>query len=252
MMSENAMNIEFIPVENSGAGCIEPIPATKEIPKWFKKMPPLRRFFNKDDENEKKDFTVKKCIPILDAFTTGYYLVTKYDSYWSLDEDGTHECRCDAKLVEGDSKPITMHPYEQIRDIELGGIYNEYAYKFTSPYVIKTPPGYSCILTHPFNQVSPFLTLTGVVDTDSHPLAVQFPFLMIKNYEGVIKKGTPIVQIIPFKRDDWTHSIPKPTTLHVQESSLRHDEFGRGRYDMDGNATGGEYKNKYRSKKKYL
>ena len=52
-----------------------------------------------DGENEKKDFTVKKCIPILDAFTTGYYLVTKYDSYWSLDEDGTHECRCDAKLV---------------------------------------------------------------------------------------------------------------------------------------------------------
>jgi hypothetical protein len=251
-MTENIMNIEFIPVENFGQGCVEPIPAIKQIPKWYKKMTPLRRFLNIDDENEKKDYTVKKCIPVLDAFTTGYYLVTKYDSYWNVDEDGTHECKCDAKLIEGGNKPITMHPYEQIRDIELGGVYNEYAYKFTNPYLIKTPPGYSCIFTHPFNQVSPFLTLTGVVDTDMHPLAVQFPFLMMKNYEGVIKKGTPIVQIIPFKRDEWTYSINKPNTLDVQESSLRHSQFESGRYNSDGDPTGGEYKNKYRIKKKYL
>lgn len=251
-MSNESLNIEFIPVEKYGIGCVEPRPATKEIPKWYKNMPPLRRFYYPDNENESKDFTAKKCIPILDAFTTGYYLVTKYDSIWSLDEDGTHECKCPAKLVDGDSKPITMHPWEQIRDIELGGIYNEYAYKFTSPYVIKTPPGYSCIFTHPFNQVSPFLTLTGIVDTDMHPLAVQFPFLMIKNYEGVIKKGTPIVQIIPFKRDDWTHSIVEPNKLHIQDSSKSHHEFGIGRYDDNGKPVGGEYKNKYRSKKKYL
>ena len=246
------MNIEFLPVENHGIECVKPMPANREIPQWYKKMSPLRRFFNKEDENEKKDLTIKRCIPVLDAFTTGYYLVTQYDSFWSVDDDGTHECQCDAKLVEGGSKPITMHPYEQVGDIELGGIYNEYAYKFTSPYVIKTPPGYSCIFTHPFNQVSPFLTLTGVVDTDMHPLAVQFPFLMIKNYEGVIKSGTPIVQIIPFKRDDWTHSIEEPTNLDVQESSLRHSEFESGRYGQDGKPAGGEYKNKYRSKKKYL
>jgi hypothetical protein len=244
-------NIEFIPVENFGRGCVEPIPSSRNIPKWYKRMPSVRKFWN-EDPDEKADYTVKKCIPILDAFTTGYYLVTKYDSYWTVDEDGTHECKCDAKLVEGGSKPITMHPYEQIRGLELQGMYNEYAYKFTNPFVIKTPPGYSCIFTHPFNQVSPFLTLTGVVDTDMHPLAVQFPFLMAKNYEGVIKSGTPIVQIIPFKRDEWTHSVKTPNKLDIQESSLRHNEFGRGRYDMDGNPVGGEYKKKYRVKKKYL
>lgn len=251
-MELETMNIEFLPVENFGKGCVEPIPATKDIPEWYRKMSPLRRFFNREDKNEKKDYTIKKCIPVLDAFTTGYYLVTKYDSYWSVDEDGTHQCQCDAKLVDGGSKPITMHPYEQIRDIELGGLYNEYAYKFTSPYLIKTPPGYSCIFTHPFNQISPFLTLSGVVDTDKHPLAVQFPFLMLKNYEGKIKSGTPIVQIIPFKRNDWTHSIPEPSRLDIQDSSLRHSEFEMGRYDNNGNPIGGEYKKKYRSKRKYL
>lgn len=251
-MNKDSINIEFIPVENYGKGCIEPIPATKEIPKWYKKISPLRKFYYPDDENEKADLTIKKCIPILDAFTTGYYLMTKYESTWKIDEDGTHECTCPAKLVDGDNKPITMHPWEQIRDIELGGIYNEYAYKFTSPYVIKTPPGYSCIFTHPFNQISPFLTLTGVVDTDLHPLAVQFPFLMLKNWEGTIKKNTPIVQIIPFKRDDWNYSVVEPNRLHVQENSRVHHEFGTSRYDRYGNPSGGEYKNKYRIKKKYL
>jgi hypothetical protein len=250
-MLEETLNIEFLPVEKPGTGCIEPMPAYKEIPKWYKGMPSLRKFWNKYDENEKPDLTIKKCIPVLDAFTTGYYLVTKYDSIWRVDEDGDHECKCDAKLVEGGSKPITMHPWEQIRDIELGGLYNEYAYKFSSPFVIKTPPGYSCIFTHPFNLVSPFLTLTGVVDTDMHPLAIQFPFLMLKNWEGVIKAGTPIVQIIPFKRDDWSHSVPSPNNLDIQENSLRHSEFGDSRYDPQGNPVGGEYKKKYRSKKRY-
>ena len=246
------MKIEFIEVEGGGAGCIEPIPSIKEIPQWYKKMPPLRRLFSRHNLEDSMEFTVKKCIPILDAFTTGYYLVTKYDSYWSIDEDGNHECTCDTKLVEGGSKPITMHPYEQIRDIQLGGLYKEYAYKFSNPFVIKTPPGYSCIFTQPFNQISPFLTLTGVVDTDQHPLAVQFPFLMLEGFEGHIKKGTPIVQIIPFKREDWELSIPKLTKLELQDNSRAQTEFEQSRYCEDGSVAGGEYKKKYRSKKKYL
>lgn len=246
------MNVEFLQIEKNGVGAIKPVPAVKEIPKWYKDMPPFRRLFNLNNPSQNNDFTIKKCIPVLDAFTTGYYLVTKYDSYWSVDDEGNHECKCDAKLVDGGSKPITMHPWEQLRGIELGGLYNEYAYKFTSPYVIKTPPGYSCILTHPFNQISPFLTLTGVVDTDMHPLAVQFPFLMLKNWEGVIKSGTPIVQVIPFKREDWSYSVTNPNSLEIQESSLSHSEFESTRYDKDGLPVGGEYKKKYRKKKKYL
>jgi hypothetical protein len=242
-------NIEFMAVENSGQGCVKPIPATKEIPEWYRKLPALR-FLRRN--STKQDFTVKKCIPILDAFTTGYYLVTTYDSDWYIDSEGNYECKCDAKLVEGGSKPITMHPWEQIRDIELGGIYDEYAYKFSNPYLIKTPPGYSCIFTHPFNQISPFLTLTGVVDTDMHPLAVQFPFLMLKNWEGRIKAGTPIVQIIPFKRDEWNLDNKEPTTKDRQISSQRHQEFESYRYDDSGNPIGGQYKKKYREKKRYL
>lgn len=241
--------IEFIPIEDSGKNSLEAMPAIKKIPNWFKRIPPLRKLGG----DSTADYTVKKCTPVLDAFTTGYYLVTKHDLYWSIDEEGQHVCQCDASLVEGGGKPVTMHPFDQIKDIELSDIYNEYAYKFASPYVIKTPPGYSCIFTHPFNQVSPFYTLTGVVDTDMHPLAVQFPFLMIKGFEGKISAGTPIVQIIPFKREEWKMDDVVPNKIHKKESAIAHSDFDASRYDMSTRTPkGGEYKKKYRVNKKYL
>lgn len=241
--------IEFIPVETYGKHSLEPIPAIKKMPNWFKMMPPLRKL----GEDQPLDFTIKKCTPVLDAFTTGYYLITKYDLNWSINENGEHVCQCHEKLVIEGHKPVTMHPFDQIKDIELNEIYNEYAYKFCNPYVIKTPPGYSCIFTHPFNQISPFYTLTGVVDTDMHPLATQFPFLMIKNFEGKISAGTPIVQIIPFKREDWKMYHIDPGKKEEKENAIAQDEFSASRYDMiNKNPIGGLYKKKYRVNKKYL
>jgi len=33
------------------------------------------------------------------------------------------------------------------------------------------------------------------------------PFFFSKDFEGIIPMGTPIAQIIPFKRDDWKSEI---------------------------------------------
>lgn len=244
------MNIEFIDIESPGRGFLDPIPATKKIPGWFKSLPPLRTFY----KDASPDFTIKKCIPVLDALTTGYYLKTNDDIYYEWNESSqTSEFKFSQKVLDKTDKIITMHPFEQIRGIELMEEYHEYAYKWTNPYVIKTPPGYSCIFTHPFNQVSSFLTLTGVVDTDMHPLAVQFPFVMKKSFSGKIDKDTPIVQIIPFKRDDWKMLITsKPSKLDIQEHSEGMENFDLSRYEQNGLPSGGEYKKKHRKKKKFI
>lgn len=246
--------IEFIPVESWGEfNTLEPVPTIKNIPEWFKKMQGVKRFLSRQGKDGPEDFTIKKCIPVLDAFTTGYYLVTTFDTEWSINENNEHVCSFDAKFMGNMEKPITMHPFEQIDTIDLGGIYNDYAYKFINPFLIKTPPGYSCLFTHPFNQINPFLTLSGVVDTDMHPLAIQFPFLMIKGWEGVIKAGTPIVQIIPFKREEWKMYNVIPSKTDKRDSSRAMDEFYMSRYDLETKkVSGGEYKKKYRKTKKYL
>jgi hypothetical protein len=57
---------------------------------------------------------------------------------------------------------------------------------------------------HPVNRYDlPFITLTGVVDSDIAMSPGNLPFFIKKDFEGIIPKGTPIVQIFPFKRDDW-------------------------------------------------
>ncbi len=45
--------------------------------------------------------------------------------------------------------------------------------------------------------------LSGLVDTDSYRSPVNFPFVAVAD-DGVytLKKGTPLVQVIPFRRAD--------------------------------------------------
>jgi len=50
--------------------------------------------------------------------------------------------------------------------------------------------------------------LPGIVDTDKYNSPVNFPFILndIK-FTGLIPAGTPIAQVIPFKRDSWKMSF---------------------------------------------
>jgi hypothetical protein len=73
------------------------------------------------------------------------------------------------------------------------------------------PAGYSCIFTHPFNHDElPFHTFTAVVDCDSFKMCYHgsaMPFVLKENFSGMIKKGTPMYQMIPFKRESWESEI---------------------------------------------
>jgi hypothetical protein len=245
------LEIEFIKVENAGNNFLSPEPASKVIPTWFKMIEPVRTLISEPEEYV--DYTIKKCIPVLDALTSGYVLKTNFDIYYEYDEnENRSRFEFDKKYIEN-MPQISMHNYEQIRGIQMTDDYLDYAYKFSNPYVIKTPPGYSCIFTNPFNQTRPFYTLTGVVDTDLHELAVQFPFLIKKSFKGIIPKGTSIVQIIPFKRDDWKMSISEnPNKKELQNSQKISDDFDNSRYGENNTLIGGLYKKKYRKKKKYF
>jgi hypothetical protein len=48
--------------------------------------------------------------------------------------------------------------------------------------------------------------LSGIVDsTILHEGSI--PFFIKKGFEGIIPAGTPILQIIPFKKDNWTSKV---------------------------------------------
>ena len=90
-----------------------------------------------------------------------------------------------------------------------------------NPWRVETPPNYSTLYLPPANRFDlPVMPLVGLVDTDRYKNVVNFPFVipsLLPNSEVLLEKGTPIVQIIPIKRDNWKEK----TTLYNQKSFKR-------------------------------
>lgn len=177
-----------------------PKPASQFIPEWYKKLESYIGGNKKPIGDGTTSATAKRCMPIFDAITGGYILVSASDVFVSQkqDENGNK-----IPWYEWSSHGlIHFHPIEQAPEHPA---MNGFAYpKWINYWAIKTPEGYSTLFVQPFHRESVFTILPGVVDTDRYTAAVNFPFtLNDPTFEGLIPAGTPIAQAIPFKRDSW-------------------------------------------------
>jgi hypothetical protein len=98
-------------------------------------------------------------------------------------------------------------------------------YKILNPWKIKTPNGYSCLFVPPLNNSDDrFSIIPAIVDTDTFPNEINFPIIINGDkypvLEDTIKKGTPYVQIIPFKRDNWKMIVKPREQKEIQNSRL--------------------------------
>jgi hypothetical protein len=173
-------------------------PSKKNIPDWYKKIPKWKnnKMFNAEDGILP---TVKNCMPFLDSFTVGYTINLPYDIYIKNENNALYvytnpEIPDIPKLREQPSDPkmipLNHYPYECIWSLGVS---------------IKIPTGYSVLFTHPLNRYDlPFTTLSGIIDggmtinSDGN-----IPFYIKENFEGIIEKGTPVAQIIPFRQENW-------------------------------------------------
>jgi hypothetical protein len=213
-------NIEFILIDSQYSWVDKPIPAINSLPEWYKKMP---AFANDEPKlrvgNRATNQTVKRCVPYMEAMTAGYYITLPTDVLVSKDKEGNSHITW---LTQTDII-VSNDPF-QVSNIDVPKEYELLSFKFINRFIIKTPPGYSSLLVHPINRVDlPFLSFSGIVDTDTHDVAINFPFIIRKDFEGVIKKGTPIIQIIPIKRDDWKASTEK--VLSYPEHFVRTEKY---------------------------
>jgi hypothetical protein len=204
-----------------------PIPAKLNIPEWFKKIP---------HSIEKK--TVKGCMPFLDTLTSGYILKIPQDikiEHNVLDKDNKPDSFYRFSMFEVKNfMDVNMnlnvlsdhHPTMQVAGspfIEKNK--NLPFYKILNPWKIKTPKGYSCLFTAPLNNSDDrFSIISGIVDTDTFPNEVNFPIVIngdkYPTLNTIIKKGTPYVQIIPFKRDSWKMKIKPRKPKDIQNNRL--------------------------------
>jgi len=216
------MKIEFIPLI-SERNLLPPIPAIRKLPDWYKKKSPFYQDGDKqvNYSGDHKNVSVKWCNPFGDALGAGYFIVLENDIQ-------IRTVAGDISMVwaRGGEDFISTHKKEQIDPSIVPEGFSDQPYKFKSFYGIKTPPGYSVLITHPLNQPElPFHTLAGIVDTDDYHLAINFPFLLRNDWEGFIDAGTPIAQVIPFKRQSWTHEVKafdQDQTTTYEDTYRRH------------------------------
>lgn len=199
------MKIKFIASSKQHFESFDPpVPTQKILPKWYKNQGKYINGKFKIADNGNPSHTIKGCMPVFDMLSAGYTVTMPADAYFTLKEDGSYSIQWSVDTV----KLIEHHEIVQYDKITIPEGFNPIALKFVQPWIIKTPPGYSCLFIHPtYNFDLPFYVLPAIVDTDKHPIPINFPFFLKDGFEGMIEMGTPIMQIIPFKRDDWKSEI---------------------------------------------
>lgn len=180
---------------------LKPVSAIAKLPDWYKKLGPYTNGAKREVaySNTTKNVTIKRCNPFGDALGAGYFILLDQDIQVTI-KNGSH----DFVWLAGGQEVISHHKSEQISTEMIPQGYSPVAYKFKNIWGIATPPGHSVLITHPLNRLDlPFYTLAGIVDTDDFNLEVHFPFFLRSDFEGILEAGTPIAQVIPFKRQGW-------------------------------------------------
>ena len=194
----------------------EPIPAILEIPNWYKES---KSYHNNRKypigDNSSTNATVKKCVPVFDAMTNGYLIKLPSDLMITKRDNITYYNWKDYPLVE-------IQAFRQTEKMP-NTLNKEDVAKIINPWSISTPFGYSCLFLPPMHRDNIIQIFPAIVDTDSYNIPVNLPFrISDSNFTGIIPAGTPIAQIIPFKRESWkkviSHELSK---ILKQESKLR-------------------------------
>jgi len=208
-----------------------PTPIKLNIPEWYKKL---------DHTLEIK--TIKGCMPFLDTLTSGYLLKMPQDfnikhnvenDKGQKDSFQTFALHEKSNLLYDKSinlnSGIDIHTIKQVKGSPfIKRNKNLNFYKILNPWKIKTPKGYSCLFVSPLNNSDDrFSIIPGIVDTDTFPNEINFPIIINGDkypvLETIIKKGTPYVQIIPFKRDSWKMVLKSRKQKEIQNNRLFYD-----------------------------
>lgn len=183
-----------------------PYPAKDSLPSWWREQTPYAKSVDNPDGKKLivRDFesnaTFKKCTPMLDALTSGYIIPLFADVLISNigEDEYIPELNWRVKV-----QMFELHASESVKISKPSG-YVPRAFKYINPWNIVTPPGYSILVTAPMGYLdSTFRPISAVLDTDKSPHPLVLPLWLKEGFEGVVERGTPIAQIIPFKRNNW-------------------------------------------------
>jgi hypothetical protein len=185
--------IEFLCEEDELGNIPSPYPSRKYMPEWYKALP--MKMGTGFDQS-----TLKRCPPFLDAMVTGWIIPLVADVYIESNEDCSH-----IKYDTAYPRPmIENHSQAQVTSDKCPAPHlPKPPIKWMNYWAIKCPKGYSLLFTPPMNRTDPrFTCFSGIVECDGYFEYINFPFVWNEpNFKGIVPAGTPLMQVIPIKRN---------------------------------------------------
>jgi hypothetical protein len=203
---------------------IAPVPASKKIPQWYKDLASYGGTSTdlsdlnpiNDRSADGSNVSTKLCLPFLDAMISGYMYLLEDDIGVDLSDDGSPIVSWNKNKPLIDKRPFV--------DLAIPSDCHPIHFGIKMNWYYQTPKGYSLLFTHPMNRPElPFYIPSAIVDSDIWGLPAFIPFFIKKNFIGTIKKETPIVQMIPIKRDSWELEIIESEDI-VNQHKIREEK----------------------------
>jgi hypothetical protein len=205
----NTKEIEFLCGDKSVLKNFPIVPAKDCLPDWYSDL---------KANNDNGVPTIAGCWTVRDIVTAGYIIPNVFEqeiiaqqNYDTGEEELERVFPVEriGQFMELQNKftaPSAFHSNQQC-PVHIQGKKKSYI-KVSVPWKIKTPPGYSCLFVQPFWHFDQeFVLMPAIIDTDEFDLNnLNFPCYLTDPVK-LIKPGEPLVQVIPFKRDNWKHTL---------------------------------------------
>lgn len=204
-------DVEFFCAEEDYDVIPPPIPSRKFMPEWYKHLSPKI-----NDQNKLENSTIKRCAPFLDAMTMGWIIPLCADVEFVTGSDTSHltwkHTFYKGVIEEHKKEQIKGHPEQPKPPM-----------KWLNYIYIKIPKNHTAIFMPPLNRANPhFECFSGAVDAgylgQGDLEYINFPFFFkTPNYTGIIKAGTPLVQMIVVPNKSITRNKVKWRKIAKQE-----------------------------------
>ena len=202
---------------------IQPQPAKNFIPQWFRDMP-LKHinvntnfFFNS---------TAKACPSFVDYFTMGFVIPAWADIAMSVTDEGpVGKITKNRDSIESHEKWAFLDHTNLYKDT----VKSTAVFKLQNPWAVIAPKGWSVLQVPMFyNSNQDWQALAGSFDADIwHEANIHISYHG-NGKEIFIKRGTPLVQYIPYKREKLKHSIKAYNPQIVNQLKIMNaDVFSR-------------------------